>query len=128
METPTPTPTTTEPDSTSVTALADIAAAKGLPAFCVLLEGSGLWPRAYAGSLLICSTVAECLPGDIVLAAIPPGGPVKAMILNADGDLLDMRRSWVPFEGGSGYQLVGTVTESLRPPLPAPEARTAASE
>jgi hypothetical protein len=101
-------------NQTGVATLADLAAAHQLERFAVVLEGMGLFPRVYPGSLLVCDTIREAVPGDIVLAQVPPGGPVQALVLNGDGDLTAVR-SFVPFDGGWGYQLVATVVE-IHPP------------
>ena len=103
------------PDSgTTVATLADLAAAHRLERFAVVLEGAGLYPRAFPGSLLICDSLREPVPGDIVLAAVPPGGAVRALVLNGDGDLTAVR-SFVAFDGGRGYKLVATVVEVVPP-------------
>lgn len=109
METP-----TTIDNAPAVATLADLAAAHRLDTFAVVLEGMGLYPRAYPGSLLICDTIREAVPGDIVLAQVPPGGPVRALLLNADGDLT-ATRTFVPFDGGRGYKLVAAVVEIMPP-------------
>jgi hypothetical protein len=101
-------------NGTTVTTLADLAAAHGLPRFAVVLEGAGLFPRAFPGSLLVCDRIKEALPGDIVLAEVPPGGPVRALLLNGDGDLT-ATRAFVPFDAGRGYRLVATVVEVMPP-------------
>lgn len=116
METPSQLTQDTEPPTLppSVSALADLSKASGLDCFAVILEGSGLWPRAFPGSLLICSTAREPLPGDLVLAQVSPGGPVRCLQLNGDGDLT-ANRCFVPFDSGRGYTLVATVTEVIPP-------------
>lgn len=119
METPTPTPqaTAAEDDADSVASavtLADLAAAHHLDRFAVVLEGSALWPRAFSGSLLVCSTLREPIAGDIVLAAVPPDGPVRALTLAESGDLT-ATRAFVPFDAGRGYRLLATVVQVVPP-------------
>lgn len=91
-----------------------MATARSIGAFCVLLEGMGLYPRAFLGSLLICDSVKEAMPGDIGLAHVPPGEPVQALTLNGDDDLTALR-SFVPFDGEWGYQIVAAVVKVVPP-------------
>jgi hypothetical protein len=118
MEIPTTSTEDTAPETpdngTTVATLADLATAHRLERFVVVLEGAGLYPRAFPGSLLICDSLKEAVPGDIVLAAVPPGGAVRALVLNGDGDLTAVR-AFVAFDAGRGYKLVATVVEVVPP-------------
>jgi hypothetical protein len=93
--------------------VATIARKKVLPRFTVVLSGSGLAPTYPDGCLLTVSAFREPLPGDVVIAAVPAGGDdTRALFINAQGDLTNHRGLCIPFDGGRGYELLGTVVAS----------------